>query len=295
MRTETTYIKYITLILVLLTAINTIVNSQGTDSRRTYAKKTKLYLGITVSPQKTNINNEKLPASSAMVYKKGTSFNFAIDGGYYFSKIAGISIGAGLTSYSTNLYLDSCSIKYQTTDDELEAYEMRIKGKSISEDQKISFLNVPVCFTLKFPAGKKSGFYLKGGMSFGIPVAKTFKGTGTFTYTGYYSAYPVLLQDLPDHGFPSNLNTPSSGNLKIKSLSPCLVASGGVTYYVNESIQLILGFNFNKSLGNISGYKPDSDFKLSSKANELNSLMAGSSNANTTASGLSIGLKYYLR
>ena len=151
MKIKIFYIRFVILPLILLTALNTAVNSQGTDSRKTYVGKDKLYLGITFSPQKTYISNEKFFASNALNYKKGTSFNFALDGGYFFSKIAGISIGAGFGTYSTKLSMDSCSINFQTVDSENETYEMRIKGESISEDQKLSFLSIPVCLTLRFP------------------------------------------------------------------------------------------------------------------------------------------------
>ena len=257
--------------------------------------KDKLYLGITFIPQQTNISNEKFSATSVLNYKKGTSVNFALDGAYFFSRIAGINIGAGFGSYSTKLSMDSYSIKFQTVDSENESYEMRISGTSIVENQKISFLSIPVCLALRFPAGNKFGFYLKGGMSFEIPVVKTYEGTGTFTYDGYYSAYPILLQDLPAYGFPSNLNTSASGTLQIKSFNTALVASGGAFFSVNKVIQLVLGAYFSKSLANISAYKPDSSFRLTSAANELNSFMAGSSSAGIQAFGLSFGVRFFLK
>jgi len=82
---------------------------------------------------------KSLPPSTTLSYKKGNSINFGLDFGYFFSRVAGISVGAGYGSYSTELSLDSCSIKFQTTDSENESYEMRITGKSISENQKFLF------------------------------------------------------------------------------------------------------------------------------------------------------------
>jgi hypothetical protein len=289
------YIRLIILPSILLAVLSTAVYSQGTDSRTTSGKKDKLYVGIFLNALKTNIANEKFSTLSPLSYKKGNSLNFGLDFGYFFSKMAGIDIGLGYGSYSTELSLDSCSIKYQTTDSENESYEMRIRGTSIVENQKISFLSIPVCIILRLPASEKLGFFLKGGISFDIPMAKTYKGAGTFTYDGYYPAYPVLLQDLPAYGFPGNLSTISSGSLQIKSLNTGLLASGGVYFFLNETIQLVLGIQFNKSLANISAYKPDSNFRLTSKANELNSFMAGSSNAGVQAFGVSLGFKYYLR
>jgi hypothetical protein len=295
MKTERSYIRYIALTIILLMAINTIVFPQGTDSRRKYAKEGKLYAGILITPQTTSISNNGFSAAKTLKQKGGTSMDITLEGGYFFSKMVGITIGAGMGSYSTDLSIDSCSLTFQATDSENESYEMRIKGKSITEKQKLSLLRIPVCAVLKIPAGEKLGFYVKAGLSFNIPLVKSYDGNGTFTYDGYYAAYPVLLQDLPAYGFPKNLSTISSGSLEVKSFSQSLVASGGATFMVNESIQLTLGMYFNKSLGNISGYGTNSNYKLSSKPNEMNSIMGGTSGAGFQGFGVSLGLRYYIR
>jgi len=61
------------------------------------------------------------------------------------------------------------------------------------------------------------------------------------------------------------------------------VVSGGASYSINESIQLNIGVHLSKSLANISAYQKDSNFRLTSKQAELNSFMAGSSNAGVQA------------
>jgi hypothetical protein len=295
MKTEQKYIRIIALTMLLLTVLNKVVVSQGTDSRMKYAKEEKLYAGIMINPEKTGISNKDFSASSQLENKNGISLNLALEGGYFFSKIAGISIGAGIGSYSTELSLDSCSFRFQTSDSENETYEMRIAGKSIVEKQKISFLSIPVCFILRYPVGKKLGIYVKAGMSFDIPIVKTYDESGTFTYDGYYAQYPILLQDLPDFGFPSNLNTSASGNLEIKSFSQTLIASAGATYSLNDTFQFILGLHFNKSLGNISAYNMGTSYHLTSNANELNSIMGGTSGAGVYGFGMSLGLRFYIK
>jgi hypothetical protein len=289
------YIRVIIIPLILLTILNTSVFSQGTDSRRTTARKDKFYIGILLNPLKTNIVNEKVSVGYPLKYEKGNSLNLAVDFGYFFSKIVGMSLGIGYGSYSSELSMDYYTSKYQTTDSENENFEMRITGTSIVENQKISFLSIPANLILRLPASRNFGFFLKGGISFDIPIDKTYKGSGTFSYDGYYSVYPVLLQDLPAYGFPSNLNTISSGNLQIKSLNSDLSLSGGIYFFINETVQFDIGVHFIKSLSNISTYEPDSNFRLTSKANELNSFMAGSTNTGLQALGMSLGLKFYFR
>jgi hypothetical protein len=267
--------------------------SQGTDSRKKFTKEEKIFAGIVITPQTTTISNKNFVSAVPVEQKSGMSLNLLVEGGYFFSKIAGVSIGAGMGSYTAEQSLDSCSIKFNATDTDMETYEMRIKGRSITETQKLSFLSIPVCVIFKIPAGEKLGFYVKAGVSFDIPMTKTYEGSGIFTYDGYYAAYPVLLHDIPVY-FPANKNTSSSGTLELKSLSQTIVASGGAFFRVNESIHLSLGVNFCKSLGNISAYSTDS-YRLTSKPDEMNSIMGGAENAGVMGLGVSLGVRYYLR
>ncbi len=294
MKTIFNLTRFIIITLFLILIANEAADSQGTDSRKTYSNRDKLYLGAILTPQATAIKNEGFSASS-LISKKGYAINYGIEGGYFFSKFAGITIGAGMSSYSGKSSLDTWSANFNTTDSENESYEMRISGKTISEEQKVAFLNIPVCLNLRYAAGKKLGFYIKGGTSFNIPINESFKGSGIFSYEGYYPAYPILLQNLPAYGFPSNLNTSSSGTLEIKTMSLMLTGSGGATIYVNDLIQFSIGVSFNKSLGSISGYKTGSDYKLSSEANKMNSIMGGTSSAGAEAFGAIVGFRYYLK
>jgi hypothetical protein len=287
------YIRNIALITLLMISFYHSALAQGTDSRQKFTKEEKIFAGIVIIPQTTNISNRNFESVVPLQQKNGISVNFVIEGGYYFSKMAGVSIGAGMSSYSAEQILDSCSIKYNAIDSDLESFEMRIKGKTITETQKLSFLNIPVCFILKIPAGEKLGFYIKAGMSFDIPMTKTWEGNGTFTYDGYYATYPVLLHDIPGY-FPANLNTSSEGTLEVKSFSQTIIASGGAFARLNESIHFSLGINFNRSLGNISAYNPES-YKLTSEPGNLNSIMGGVENAGVTGLGLSLGVRYYIR
>ncbi len=266
--------------------------SQGTDSRASSGKMESLYFGINLNPLITDISNKDF--STSLSSKKGNSINFELDFGYFFSSIIGVSLGAGYGSYSTELTLATFSDNFAAVDNESEAYEMQITGKSIVENQKISFLSIPLCLNFRIPANDKLGFLVKAGGSFDIPTTKTYEGAGVFTYKGYYDAYPITIENYPDY-FPTDQNTSSSGTLLIKSMNISLVASGSAFYYLSDNIQLQLGFYFHKSMSNISSYEADQNFKLTSQKNDLKSLMGGSSSAGIQAVGLSLGFKYFLK
>jgi hypothetical protein len=293
MKIKANYITKAILTEIFFSILITSGYSQGTDSRSSSGS--KMYAGIFINPLKTGIANEKFSSGSTLNNASGSGLNIAIEGGYFFTDLLGVSIGAGYGSYAATVSMDSYTTSYTTTDTENESYEMRISGKAISENQKISFISIPVCLNVKYPFTEKIGGYAKAGISFNIPLSKTYAGSGTFTYDGYYPAYPVLLQNVPAYGFPTDLSTVASGDLQINSFNIGIVASGGAYYALNDNMQILIGIQFNKSIGNISGYKADANYRLTSKATELNSVMGGSTTAGVQAIGLSIGFKYYLK
>lgn len=296
MKTRLSCFRFMILAALLTVILNVEVYPQGTDSRRVIKNKDKLFVGLAVTPQKTNIINEGF--STNLTYTKGNSINIAIEGAYFFSKFVGIDFGAGISPYSTQISLADYSVEYDTLDNdtEPEEYTMKIDGHSITETQKISFLSIPVRLALRFPAGERFGFFLNTGISAEIPVVKTYNGEGTFTYDGYYAQYPVTLHNVPDYGFPSDYKTNvSDEELEVKSFTAALTASGGFYLYLGTSFQLALGVTFNKSLTGVSGYEKNTDFRITSVADELNSIMGGSTKTGVQAFGISLGFRYYIQ
>ena len=285
-------IRLIILSAVLLVMMGNYANSQGTDSRMTSGKKESLYFGLYANPLMTSIYNKEF--ASDLNSKNVNTINLEIDFGYFFSKIFGISFGAGYGSFSSELSLDTYSVNFADTDSESESYEMQITGRSIIENQKISLLSIPVYINFRIPANDKLGFLIKGGASFDIPMNTTYEGSGIFTYKGYYSAYPVTIENYPAY-FPTDFNTSSSGTLLVKSMNISLVASGSAFYSLGDNSQLLIGLYFHKSMTDISSYEPDTNFRLTSRKNELNSFMEGSSSVGIQAIGISVGFKYYLK
>lgn len=298
MKNTASYIRFFLLLFFLLTTVNAALYPQGTDSRRPGGRGLKK-LGMTlwINPSKTGITTEEIKGISGVSSKKGGSIHAGLDVDYFFSGAAGISFGLGYSGFASQLSLDSWSDAYSTKDSENETYEMRITGKTIVEDQKIGYLNIPVCLALRFPASGSIGAYIKTGIGFDIPVVKSYDGTGVFSYEGYYSTYNVVLKDINDPviGFYTNRSTSSTGTLQVKSFTMALIASGNIFISLGESIQVLLGVHYNKSLSNISMYVPPADFLISSKADELNTFLAGSTGAGVQAMGLSIGLRFYLK
>lgn len=266
--------------------------SQENDST---VVKPGLFVGLRFGPSQSTISNEGILTVANLVSNSQNSFGGSLEIGYFFSKSIGLSSGIGFSSYKSRIELATYQNKFNTTDSENETYERQVSGTDIKEMQKVGFLTLPICLDIRLPLSKKMGFFLQTGINLAIPVAKKYTSSGTFTYKGYYPAYNVLLQNLPAYGFPANVNSVTDGSLEIKSLLVNALVAAGFDFVIQKNIQLGIAAFYSKSLSNISGYPSPDNFQLSSDANQINSLMGGSSKASLQLIGVNVRLRYFLK
>ena len=285
-------IAHIILAASLLTGTQYECYSQEADS---VVVKPGLFVGLSLGPSQTSISNEGTLSVANLVSGSQNSFGGSLEIGYFFSESIGISSGLGFNSYKSQLTLGTYQNNFNTVDSENEAYERRVSGTGIKEVQNVGFLSLPVCLDIRLPLGKKMGFYLQPGINLAIPITKKYTSSGIFTYKGFYPAYNVLLENLPAYGFPSNINGVTDGTLTIKSLNINALVSAGFDFSIQKNIQIGVGVSYSKSLSNISDYTSPDKFQLSSDANQINSLMGGSSKATVQSLGVNVRLRYFLK
>ncbi|MBN2864043.1 MAG: outer membrane beta-barrel protein [Bacteroidales bacterium] len=268
--------------------------SQGTDiSGRKFPM---FYVGFNLIPVQTQLINEGDFSSTGFTTEKTISFSGGIETGCLFSNFFGISLGAGYGSYSSNHLLESYEFNYTTTDSENDSYERRITGTDISENQNVSFLNIPVTLNFSIPFNRnKMGFFVHTGVNFMLPMTNTFASSGTFTYKGYYPAYNVLLEDLPAYGFGTNIKNETAGDLVMKSINLNFLVSGGFEMFVSKKIQLAAGILYTASLSDISDYEKNDTFILSEDANRMASFMEGSTRVSSRGLGAILSLNIFLK
>jgi len=288
--------RFYLVLLFLLAAFNTVLYPQGTDSRRRPGggQVNKLCMTIYLNPSMTKISPGEITGLSDLSTIGGKSLHSAFSLDYFFSRAAGIGFGIGYSGFSSQLSLVSWSDDYSTKDSETESYVLTVNGSSIVENNKISYIHIPVGLSLRFPAEGKIGFCLQGGIGFNIPVVKSYDGSGKFSYSGYYATYNVTLSDIPVY-FPSNVSTTATGDLELKPFSLSVNASGSVFVSLSKKMQVLIGGHYNRALSNILSSGPDPNFMISSKADEMNSLLEGSPGASVQAVGISLGLRYFMK
>jgi len=286
------YIRSLAIIGIVLTFSVGKGYSQGTDINS--GKQPHFYIGFSFSPTQTLIANNGSTSISKITSETENSIAGACEAGYSFTRYFGVSIGIGYSSYITDLSLGAYDNNYDTTDN-TESYKRIISGKDITEIQKISLLNIPISACFQLPINDNFGLYFQSGLNFSIPVTKSYTSSGTFTYTGYYQAYNIYITGVPYEGLEKDYPTADKGQLKLKSIITELNTSAGAQFNIQNKIQISLGILYCKSLSDISGYTLSTKYNISSKPNQMKSLMEGSTKASVSSFGLRIGFRYFLR
>ncbi len=285
--------RFIPAIILLLLLINQHAGAQGIDINARNRK--GLYLGLNISPVKTSIVNNGTTSIAAVESTPATSISSNLDIGYSLSSYLAVSSGIGFIIYNSSFDLGTYTNSYDTIDSESESYKRNISGSGIEETQKITFLTIPLVLNVSIPVSEKFGFYIKPGVNLLLHMNSAYDNTGTFDYSGYYSKYNVTISDVPFEGFESSSNNIGSGELMIKSLNYELFASAGAELSLQRNLRLTFGVDYRKILSAISDYPSSSSFKLTTKPDQMNSLMAGCEDVSASAFGISVGLRYFLK
>lgn len=286
-------IRQIILIALMIGCFKYDIYSQGTDISG--GKHTGIFVGFSLGPSKSLVDNEGTPVVSKLMSGKMNSSSGSVETGYLFSRYFGISSGIGFISYNTQVTLASYQNNLNIKDSENESYELRVSAADVKEIQKVSSLSIPFCFTFHIPFTETFGLFLEPGLNIAVPLNKEFKSSGTFTYKGYYPAYNVILENLPAYNFPSDKSSNSEGELELKKYWVSTVASAGIDFFIQRKIQITAGVCYTRSLSNISQYTSTDQFQLSTAPGQLNSLMGGTTKVTTSSMGLKISLRYYLK
>jgi hypothetical protein len=285
--------KFISAIILLLMVIVQNAGAQGIDIN---AKSRKgLYLELNISPLKTSIINNGSGSISAIECFPATSISSNLEIGYSLSSYLAVSSGIGFIIYNSSFDLGTYTSSYDTIDSENESYKRNISGSGFGETQKITFLTIPIVINIDIPVSEKFGFFFKPGINILVHMNSAFDNSGTFDYSGYYPKYNVTISDVPFEGFEAGSYNTGSGELMIKSFNYEFFAAAGAELKLQRNLSLTFGVEYHKILSAISDYPTSTSYKLSSKPDHMNSVMAGSDEVSASAFGISVGLRYFIK
>lgn len=256
-------------------------------------KQPGLFLGGGPGVARTQILNRIDQEIQLSQVNNSTFLQGSIQIGYFFSRYFGLTTGMSYSQYSSSLYIDSYQNQLYTVDIENDPYELRISGNDINELQQFDILSIPLCVNIRVPLGKAVGAYLQTGINFFVPINESYESVGTFTYKGYFPAYNILLENLPEYGFPSDLKIQSEGEPELNSLSFGFVMSLGLDYMLNKRVQLVTAAYFERSLSEVLAYSQTGDFYLTTNAEHINSILDLADKVTLQSFGLKVGIRYY--
>jgi hypothetical protein len=227
--------------------------------------------------------------SGAEGFSKESAYaiNFGITGKYYFSKVTAIQTGFQVNNYSYKLTAKSYSAQFQTIDSENKSYQRIISGDSVSESSSLTLLNIPVCFVYEIPLNRNIHLYASVGPSLAIPIKSSLKGSGTFSYKGYYEEGNYTLENISIYGFNNNVPVNVNEKMNTALLSIHANASAGCIFTINRYWKFVLNLNYSSSFTSI--VKNNSNYYISNELGRFHSILENkASKLNSVSFGISI-------
>jgi hypothetical protein len=282
--------RTIAVVALLFILFSPVVFGQGIDIHERTGK-SRVYFGISVLPAQSKVIDEG--SGLGLEQTPANTISGSMELGILVKGWLSISIGLRYSSFEQGLKLAQINGTYLTPppDSDNDNYQLRWTGTNVQETQKLSFVGVPVCIGFQIPLSSKVALYAKGGVDICMPITQSYSTKGVFSYAGYYPEYNVTISNLPDYGFPSDLNTSVTGKLIVKSVNLNPIFSVGGNFRISQHVLITLGAFYTYSMSSI--YASDgstSSTELTTAPSTINSIMALGSKASVQAIGISLGL-----
>ena len=174
---------------------------------------------------------------------------------YFFNDVLGVSSGIGWSRYQWRLTMDEFSDRYTANDGE-EPFEFRSLFTGYKEKYTASFLIIPLAIRFQYPLFSNENLtYFSIGGKAGFPLRSNFTSSdATFTTSGYYPAYNILLDTPESHGFGTFTSAKRTSGLSLKTMW-ALSAEAGMKWDLTAQFSLYAGINVDYSLNGINKEK----------------------------------------
>ena len=225
--------------------------------------------------------------------QKFAPLNFKADLSYMVTEKLGFCLGYSMHSYKTEMSLASFTSTFSTLDTEKDVIEQTVTAKNVVETQDFMFFDLPLY--LKYQnsfGGGKLGYYVNVGVVYSAPLKKDYKGTGTFTYSGYYPKYNVTLQNLPQYDFPTDVVMTKTGTMDVNPHFGYMLAAG-LNFQLGERANLFCGVEYLQSLSQAASFDLV-NYSVSQRKGEYSSLSDLSTSYSIQQVNFEIGLKFKL-
>lgn len=249
----------------------------------------KVYWGLAVGAGNVAFTNSL--TETVIDQKNSYSAAFFIE--YHPIRYIAIETGAEYFMLNSSATLDAYNSTTNAIDSNGDPVEYRFSAKNVSEDQKISLLNIPIALK-GILLVKKWEFYARAGVVVRNSLNSTYSQRGTYTNNGYYEQYDLLITDLPDYGYYTNLPDSEEAEIAWKTTIDPVVGVGIV--FPSKTGSFFIEGNFYPGGANFFENKQAVPFQSRIGNTNANEQKTGSllESGSTKLSGfaVSIGLRF---
>jgi len=280
--------------IILLTSILTIFVTLGLSASdlKGYPRKS---LFVNLSADYSRLYNKSIFTDSQWNALGG--IGYSIEAGYLMRlrKSVSLGFGAGLSSYHSEINMDSYQTSYPTLDVDGDSYTEFIQANGLMESTRIITLDIPVFLELGDANTSKVSYYVRLGLKISTPVAYNFTHSGSMSVSGNYAQYFVRLEGIPELGFVDNAPVIKSSEYDLNPLNLSVLLAGGITIPVSDYIIFKLGADLNYGLMNISSFEQNVS-QDPGYINIYNNLLTGPNSKTIWQSvGFEFGIIYILK
>ncbi len=258
----------------------------------------KLLVSFSLAPVSNSVivnnsNYNKFDLANSLMIKPTINFE------YMFSNSYGIKFGIGFNSYGKKISQNSYANKITGTDSDNDNYTLTVDGSSISEKDRLNFIEIPIEFIYLKQLFSSFGFYINGGFILSNLLNSNYDGSGTYSFVAYYPQYNLTLSNIPEHGLYQNKVISGFGNLQITSFILNADVEAGLQYKIKRDMSILFGINYSRSLNNIKvknindGLSPPT--LPYSSVPDFASLFESNSKATLSSVGIVFSIRYLLK
>lgn len=185
-------------------------------------------------------------------FKKGLGYGADAQLGFFFGKKRHFGLGAGFMyqMQQGDAVLDKYHVEYQSTDFGGNIFRQAITGNNLTEQLKITNMNIPVVLKYKNRFSKKWGFATDLGALFNVKMKNAYTTSAAFDYEAIYSLQP------------GNNNVTTYDNAPVPSVNDWLITkaeflrnnpNGNMQDYFNAKRALGYSVGLNQPAGTKKG------------------------------------------
>lgn len=214
--------------------------------------KENFYIGIS-GISSNNLLSYSIADTNYNIIESTPTINFggAVEIGYYFNSMVGVSAGVWLNKYGKEFLINNETGKYvNITDNESDKYNLKVDIESFVEKQTITYMEIPIGMHIRIPVEKNVFFCLTPNMSIAVPVYGRSNIRSDISYTGHYSKYNITFSDddLIPYGFGHFPSQEYESKLNVHNILTCIGLKAAVDFEYWNNMSVSMGILYNQGV-----------------------------------------------